>query len=60
MREIADFLEIDVPAERWPAIVEHCGFDYMKHHAAAAQSLGGAICWLLLDPTTPLEEQVKD
>jgi ACS family D-galactonate transporter-like MFS transporter len=22
--------------------------------------IGGAVCWLLVDPVTPLEEQVKD
>jgi aryl sulfotransferase len=43
MQAIADFLEIDVPEARWPAIIEHCGFDYMKRHAAAVAPLGGAI-----------------
>jgi aryl sulfotransferase len=43
MRAIADFLEIVVPADRWPAIVEHCSFAYMKAHAAAVAPLGGAI-----------------
>jgi aryl sulfotransferase len=43
MKEIAAFLEIDVPEARWPAIVEHCSFEYMKSHAAAAAPLGGAI-----------------
>jgi aryl sulfotransferase len=43
MRRIADFLEIDVPEARWPAIVEHCSFDYMKRHAGQVTPLGGAI-----------------
>lgn len=40
---IADFLEIDVPASRWPAILEHCSFDYMKQHAELSVPLGGAV-----------------
>ncbi len=43
MRAIADFLDIDVPDDRWAAIVEHCGFDYMKAHADQVAPLGGAI-----------------
>lgn len=43
MRRIAAFLEIDVPAERWPVILEHCSFDYMKAHAGSVAPLGGAI-----------------
>lgn len=35
MRRIARFLEVDVPEERWPVIVEHCSFDYMKRTGAA-------------------------
>jgi len=30
MRRIADFLEIDVPAAKWPAVVERCTFASMK------------------------------
>jgi aryl sulfotransferase len=41
MRAIADFLEIDLPAERWPAAVEHCTFDYMKAHADLYAPMGG-------------------
>ena len=33
IRRIAAFLDIDIDESRWPAIVEHCGFDYMKEHA---------------------------
>jgi len=30
MREIADFLDIDIAESDWPRLVEHCTFDYMK------------------------------
>ena len=30
MRRIADFLEIEVPAAKWPAVVERCTFEAMK------------------------------
>jgi aryl sulfotransferase len=43
MRKIARFLDIEVSPERWPAIVEHCSFDYMKAHADRVAPLGGAI-----------------
>lgn len=41
IRRIAAFLGIEVPAERWPAILEHCSFDYMKRNAARSAPLGG-------------------
>jgi Sulfotransferase domain. len=41
MRGIAEFLEIDVPEARWPTLVEHCTFDYMKAHAERYAPLGG-------------------
>ena len=41
IRRIADFLDIEVAEDRWPAIVEHCGFDYMKRNAAQSAPLGG-------------------
>ena len=44
IRKIADFLEIDVDPARWPAIVEHCSFDWMKANAAQIAPLGG-IFW---------------
>jgi len=43
MRKLADFLECDVPADRWPQVVEHCTFDWMKAHAENVSPLGGAI-----------------
>jgi aryl sulfotransferase len=30
IREIAEFLDIKVDEKKWPAILEHCSFDYMK------------------------------
>jgi aryl sulfotransferase len=41
MRRIADFLDTHVEEDRWPAILEHCSFDWMKAHAAKAAPLGG-------------------
>jgi len=41
MREIADFLEIEPPPAKWPQMVEHCTFDYMKAHAEQVAPLGG-------------------
>ena len=43
MRELAEFLDIEVAPDRWPSIVEHCSFDYMKANAAKVAPLGGAI-----------------
>lgn len=43
MRQIADFLELSIPEQRWPTIVEHCSFDWMKAHAEQVAPLGGAI-----------------
>ena len=43
MRALADFLGVEVPEERWPVLVEHCGFDYMKTNAHMVAPLGGAI-----------------
>lgn len=40
---IAEFLEIDVSKEIWPAILEHCSFAYMKAHAAQTVPLGGVL-----------------
>ena len=40
MERIAAFLDLD--PRNWPAILEHCSFDYMKANAAASAPLGGA------------------
>lgn len=42
MRAIAQFLEIDIPEDRWPTLVEHCTFDHMKAHPERYAPLGGA------------------
>ncbi|MBL4619004.1 MAG: sulfotransferase domain-containing protein [Marinicaulis sp.] len=41
IRRIASFLEIDVADDVWPAIIEHCSFEYMKSHADKVVPLGG-------------------
>jgi len=41
MRRIAAFLDMQVDAARFPAMVEHCGFAWMKAHATNATPLGG-------------------
>ena len=43
IRGIAKFLDIGIAPEDWPNIVEHCGFAYMKSHAAQSAPLGGAL-----------------
>lgn len=42
IRRIAAFLDIPINESRWPAIVEHCTFAYMKRHATKSVPLGGA------------------
>ena len=43
VRRIAAFLDIPVEQGRWDAILEHCGFAYMKRHATRSVPLGGAM-----------------
>ncbi len=43
MRRIARFLDIPVDEARWPTLVEHCTFDYMKAHADLVAPAGGAL-----------------
>ncbi|MDQ5851064.1 MAG: sulfotransferase domain-containing protein [Chloroflexota bacterium] len=43
IRRIAAFLEIPIDEERWPAILEHCSFEYMKANATKSVPLGGII-----------------
>ncbi len=42
IRRVAEFLEVDIDAGRWPQILEHCSFDYMKANATKSVPLGGA------------------
>ncbi len=37
---IAEFLGIAVGPDRWPAVLEHCSFEYMKRNAARSAPLG--------------------
>lgn len=43
IRKVAKFLDIEIEEAKWPSIVEHCSFDYMKQHAAEIAPLGGAL-----------------
>lgn len=43
IRGIADYLGIKPDAKTFQAIVDHCGFDYMKAHAATVAPLGGVL-----------------
>lgn len=42
IRRIAEFLEIPINESTWPAILEHCSFDWMKKNATKSVPLGGA------------------
>jgi aryl sulfotransferase len=43
IRDIAAFLDISIDEKTFPAIVEHCSFDYMKAHAEQMAPLNGAL-----------------
>ena len=43
IRRIANHLQIPIDERRWPAILEHCSFDYMREHGEKTVPLGGAI-----------------
>lgn len=43
IRRIAAFLDIPVDEARFPRILHHCSFDYMKAHGAKSVPLGGAL-----------------
>lgn len=42
MRRIASFLQIPVGEARWPIMVEHCSFEWMKANATKSVPMGGA------------------
>lgn len=42
IRRIAGFLGIAIDGDRWPSILRHCRFDYMKAHATQSVPLAGA------------------
>jgi len=43
MHRIANFLDVTIDEAKWPQLVEHCTFDYMKKHADKAAPLGGTL-----------------
>ena len=43
MHGVADYLDIAVDEGKWPELVEHCTFEYMKKNAAKCAPLGGAL-----------------
>jgi aryl sulfotransferase len=43
IRKVATFLDIEIDEAKWPGIVEHCSFDYMKRNASEIAPLGGAL-----------------
>ncbi len=43
MRRIAAFLDIPIDEARFPVMVEHCGFAWMKANATKSTPLGGAV-----------------
>ena len=45
IRRIAKFLEIEVPEDKWPAILEHCSFKYMKENASRMSPPGAEAAW---------------
>lgn len=40
IRRIADFLGFEIDEAQWPAIVEHCSFDYMKANGDKLSTIG--------------------
>lgn len=45
MRALADWLEIEVPEERWPAVVEACRFATVKADPTKVMSDGARVFW---------------
>ena len=43
IRALAEFLGCEVAQDRWPVILEHCSFDWMKANAEKVTPLAGAI-----------------
>lgn len=43
MKRIAKFLDVNIEESRWPVLLEHCSFEYMKAHAAMSAPLGGML-----------------
>jgi len=45
MRVLADYLEIDVPEDRWPAVVDACRFETVKANPGKVISDGANMFW---------------
>lgn len=45
MRKLARWLDISVPAERWPAVVEACRFETVKAHPEKVMSDAATMFW---------------
>jgi aryl sulfotransferase len=43
IRRIAEFLEIPISPDAWPAILEHCSFAWMKANGAKTVPMGGTL-----------------
>ena len=43
IRDLAEFLEIEIDPDKWDDIVYHCGFEYMKNNSELTVPLGGAL-----------------
>jgi aryl sulfotransferase len=43
MRDIGVYLGATVDEEKWPRLIQHCSFDYMKAHAEKSAPLGGVL-----------------
>ncbi len=43
IRRIAAFLETPIDENQWPAILEHCSFDYMKANGASVMALAEGV-----------------
>jgi aryl sulfotransferase len=39
IKQIADFLEIEIDAKTWPSVLEHCSFDYMRGLAIGKEGM---------------------
>lgn len=42
IKKLAAFLDIEIDAVKWDALLEHCSFDYMKKNSVKSVPLGGA------------------
>ena len=43
IRRVASFLDIPIDEAKWPAILEHCSFAYMKQNASQIAPAGGTM-----------------